>query len=270
MSGNTLHGLVKHGIRLSYSRNPLSVRVPTNAGGNNGGPTLQQQQQPMQTLHHAQQQGPSMMQHFSQAPPPSLAPPNGLGLSDNFAGHHPSHHRRVQLPTTILRRASALSPRFSSSLAWQTLGQPFDASPNNNYGSSSSHSNVLPSGGGGPSPPPRLYATSPAGMTSMPLTGALSVPRSSAAMANGIFGTGYSTTFSPFGVPFASGDTSGGESGSEGGRPQHIPGVQQQWHQQQQLDTRFGYASSATPVKPFRKGSASDTDSRRMEGWHVR
>ncbi|CAA7258581.1 unnamed protein product [Cyclocybe aegerita] len=54
MSGNTLRGAVKNGIRLSYSKNPLGVRTPTSAGSGNGGPTLQQQQQLMQTLsnHH--------------------------------------------------------------------------------------------------------------------------------------------------------------------------------------------------------------------------
>jgi len=40
--GNTLKGLVKGGIRLSYSKNPLGVRTPTSAGS---GPSLQQQQQ---------------------------------------------------------------------------------------------------------------------------------------------------------------------------------------------------------------------------------
>ncbi|KAG5648780.1 hypothetical protein DXG03_000129 [Asterophora parasitica] len=40
--GNTLKGLVKGGIRLSYSKNPLGVRTPTSAGN---GPSLQQQQQ---------------------------------------------------------------------------------------------------------------------------------------------------------------------------------------------------------------------------------
>ncbi|RDB19994.1 hypothetical protein Hypma_012847 [Hypsizygus marmoreus] len=39
--GNTLKGLVKGGIRLSYSKNPLGVRTPTSAGS---GPSLQQQQ----------------------------------------------------------------------------------------------------------------------------------------------------------------------------------------------------------------------------------
>ncbi|KAG6910759.1 hypothetical protein DXG01_007646 [Tephrocybe rancida] len=41
--GDTLKGLVKGGIRLSYSKNPLGVRTPTSAGSN--GPSLQQQQQ---------------------------------------------------------------------------------------------------------------------------------------------------------------------------------------------------------------------------------
>ena len=256
MSGNTLRGVVKNGIRLSYSKNPLGVRTPTSAGGNNGGPTLQQQQQLIQTLHHAQyqqqqqqqQQGPSMMQqHYPQAPPPSSASSNGQDtfhshprLGDDFAGHHPSQQHRVQLPTSILRRDSALSPTYASSLA-QTQAQAFGANPNNNNGGNSSSSgNALPNGGGGgyfSSPPPRFYTTSPPGMTSTPLTGASNafVPRSSAAMANGIFGTGYSAAFSPFGVPFASGGTGGGESGFGGGHPQqHIPGEQQHQHQQQQ------------------------------------
>ncbi|THG97484.1 hypothetical protein EW026_g4528 [Hermanssonia centrifuga] len=40
--GDTLGGLVKSGIRLSYSKNPLGVRTPTSGGS---GPSLQQQQQ---------------------------------------------------------------------------------------------------------------------------------------------------------------------------------------------------------------------------------
>ncbi|KAF9006690.1 hypothetical protein BDQ17DRAFT_1389465 [Cyathus striatus] len=46
--GNTLNGLIKGGgIRLSYSKNPLGVRTPTNTGSGN---ILQNQQQQMQAI----------------------------------------------------------------------------------------------------------------------------------------------------------------------------------------------------------------------------
>jgi hypothetical protein len=288
MSGNTLRGVVKNGIRLSYSKNPLGVRTPTSAGSSNGGgPTLQQQQQLMQTLsnhHHAQyqqqqqQQGPSVLhhqqqqQHYAQnpqPPPPSSgsssngqdAFPPHTRLSDDLGGHpnypshqsQPHHHQhRVQLPTSILRRDSALSPTFASSLSQaqaQGFGANSHANANNNGTSTNSggnSGNVLPNGGGGgffSSPPPRFYATSPPGTTttSTQLTGTSSafVPRSAAAMANGVFGVGagYSTAFSPFGLPFATAGGGGGESGFGGGghpQAQHTIPVEQQQQQQSQ------------------------------------
>ncbi|KAF7789462.1 hypothetical protein EIP86_000407 [Pleurotus ostreatoroseus] len=51
LHGDTLGGLVKGGIRLSYSKNPLGVRTPT-SGGN--GQSLQQQQVSQQAFYSTQ------------------------------------------------------------------------------------------------------------------------------------------------------------------------------------------------------------------------
>lgn len=45
--GNQVNGLVKGGIRLSYSKNPLGVRTPTNVANGNG---FQQQQGSVQSF----------------------------------------------------------------------------------------------------------------------------------------------------------------------------------------------------------------------------
>jgi len=183
MSGHTLGGAVKNGIRLSYSKNPLGVRTPTSAGGNTGGPTLQQQQQLMQTLsnHHAQFQrhGGTGSDSFQ------------TRLADEFAngGGLPQHQRGVVSPPAILRRDSTMSP--ISLQGPQTFGNV------NNTNSFLS------------SPPPRFYSTSPGGMTfasSTPLTSASSafIPRSAANGVGGMFGGNNGTyggsqpSFAPF------------------------------------------------------------------------
>ncbi|KAL0950165.1 hypothetical protein HGRIS_010158 [Hohenbuehelia grisea] len=53
--GNTLNGLVKGGIRLSYSKNPLGVRTPTSAGSTAGG--MQHQQMQAALLQQQQSNG---------------------------------------------------------------------------------------------------------------------------------------------------------------------------------------------------------------------
>ncbi|KAF9534109.1 hypothetical protein CPB83DRAFT_889121 [Crepidotus variabilis] len=200
MTGHTLRGLVKNGIRLSYSKNPLGVRTPTSASS--GGPTLQQQQQLMQTLsnhHHAQFQQRHEQQDGFQT-----------RLQDEFVGgmHHQQQQHQLQrggMPQ-LLRRDSTLSsnqgpvpppqggPHPFLHLFQQQHGQPQQHHHNGSYGIAN-NMNGNPNNTFLSSPPPRFYSTSPGGMTfasaasSTPLTGASStfVPRST---TNGVIGGG--------------------------------------------------------------------------------
>ncbi|KAF8969369.1 hypothetical protein BDZ97DRAFT_1915328 [Flammula alnicola] len=223
MSGNTLRGAVKNGIRLSYSKNPLGVRTPTSAGGSNsGGPTLLQQQQLMQTLsNHHQYQQHGQHGHQQQQPPPPSSAGSGSGSSvtaqqDSFQSRLADDYHR--LPTSILRRDSVLSPPATASLAQAQAAYMGAGSGSGGGGNSNSFFS---------SPPPRFYGSSPGTQ----LTGASSafVPRSAAAAAaavanggNGLGGMGMfssngvgvgvggyagssSAGFSPFGMSFASG-----------------------------------------------------------------
>ncbi|KDR84070.1 hypothetical protein GALMADRAFT_219901 [Galerina marginata CBS 339.88] len=211
MSGNTLRGVVKNGIRLSYSKNPLGVRTPTSAGSNAGGPTLQQQQQLMQTLsnhqhhqyHHLQQQ---QQQHQMPPPPSSASSSNsnstsgqGQGQLDGFQPRLPDDftlQHRGPLPTAILRRDSVLSPTVPASLAQaqaQVQQQVYLSSSGSSSGSGAG------AGGGASffsSPPPRFYTTSPGSgiafgtTSSTPLTGASTafVPRSAVNGVGAMYG----------------------------------------------------------------------------------
>ena len=210
LSGNTLRGAVKNGIRLSYSKNPLGVRTPTSA--DTGGPTLQQQQQLVQTLnnHHVNHH-----QQFGSGD-------GGLGhpRMDDYGATTSSH--RVQQQTQTQPRRDTIS---STSL---NQGQPqsFIGGSNNNI---NNHNSFLFS------PPPRFYSTSPgSGMvygpptttttavaaaptsSSTPLSGASSafIPRANGGMfgghsqGHGHVGSNGSwapspPSFSPFGVVLA-------------------------------------------------------------------
>ncbi|KAH9482348.1 Cell wall integrity protein scw1 [Psilocybe cubensis] len=214
MSGNTLGGIVKNGIRLSFSKNPLGVRTPTSAGGNNGGPTLQQQQQLVQTLsnhnhgsnnHNGHPLHHHQFNHNQQHQPQQqqMGPPPPSGSSETFQARlgeesqqqqPPQQHR---LPPGILRRDSTLSPTTMSSLAQAQAQSP---SYMNGNGSANSFFS---------SPPPRFYTTSPPGLSfggggsgssSTPLTGASSafIPRA-AQSATAAAGAG-AGGFSPFGI----------------------------------------------------------------------
>ncbi|PPQ68309.1 hypothetical protein CVT25_001397 [Psilocybe cyanescens] len=225
LSGNTLGGIVKNGIRLSYSKNPLGVRTPTSAGGNSGGPTLQQQQQLVQTLnnhHHHHQYNHQQQQQMG--PPPSSATSSNSNdaFQDSGAGHMQlQQQQQHRLPTTILRRDSTLSPTSMSSLAQaQTQPPPLYMGGNGSANGSSSGS-VNGNNSFFSSPPPRFYTTSPgmpfgvSSSSSTPLTGASSafIPRSAANggpgglfggfAAGGGAGASSQTTFSPFGISFA-------------------------------------------------------------------
>ncbi|KAG6850632.1 hypothetical protein H0H93_010824 [Arthromyces matolae] len=111
--GDTLKGLVKGGIRLSFSKNPLGVRTPTTAGSN--GPSLQQQQ----LLNN----NPTS---FSNAP----------GSGQEFLPRKEEHQSRV--PAVILRRDSSLAqpPPAQSPFGPELLGTSpppprfFSSSPN--------------------------------------------------------------------------------------------------------------------------------------------
>ncbi len=94
--GDTLDGLVKGGIRLSYSKNPLGVRTPT-SGGNGSSASLQQQQQ---NSHHI------------------LNGTNHSIFSDRFS-QEISRPRRdttgASSPTSSYHYAASPPPRFVSS-----------------------------------------------------------------------------------------------------------------------------------------------------------
>ncbi|KAF9567406.1 hypothetical protein CPC08DRAFT_719410 [Agrocybe pediades] len=230
MSGNTLRGAVKNGIRLSYSKNPLGVRTPTSAGSNSGGPTLQQQQQLMQTLNNHQ----AFSNHNNhQSTGSNGTSSTSAGVADDFSQPPIS---RVSLPASIMRRDSTLS------LTGPTQPTSLIGNNGNGNGGYNGNNNFF-------SPPPRFYATSPSstmpfGSTnSTPLTGASNafVPRSAAGTtANGstmIFNGGHfgfggvpQTAFSPFGVPFSSSSSSTATApssmGGEGLQPLSIPDQQ--------------------------------------------
>lgn len=235
MAGDTLRGIVKHGIRLSYSKNPLGVRTPTSAGGSgsSGGPTPLQSQQLMQTLsnHH-------MYQHHQQSSSGSI----GHGSQDSFVSRLPDEftgHTHNRMPPSIMRRDSTLSP----------------TSPGHGYGGMNGNGGSFFS-----SPPPRFYTTSPgtnitfgpaSGPSSPPLTSASNafVPRGSAGLnGNGMppgmyntgnngMGAGFQGGFSPFGMPFDNGSFAPQVPQHQQqpfmGVQQHsMPDGQQQHHQQ--------------------------------------
>ncbi|KAG6861856.1 hypothetical protein C0995_011153 [Termitomyces sp. Mi166 len=114
--GDTLKGLVKGGIRLSYSKNPLGVRTPTSAASN--GPSLQQQQ----------------LQNNNAAPIPSSTVP-----SQDFQPKK-DEQQLSRVPPVILRRDVSLvtsqSPPVQSPYAAELLGTSpppprfFSSSPN--------------------------------------------------------------------------------------------------------------------------------------------
>lgn len=77
-----MNGLVKGGIRLSYSKNPLGVRTPTNATGSNG---LQQQLQ--------------------QSLPTFASAPSFSNFRDSFTQHRQSNGSILSVDMNALRGA---------------------------------------------------------------------------------------------------------------------------------------------------------------------
>lgn len=185
LSGNTLRGAVKNGIRLSYSKNPLGVRTPTSAGCNVGGPTLQQQQQLVQTLHnhhhnHNQQFG-----------------------SDGALGHprvddYTSH--RVQQQTQTQPAISRRDTTSSTSSLTQGQLQSFVG------GSNSSHNSFLSS------PPPRFYSASPGSGVAYGLPATTTTTTAAAAPTSSSTLSGASSAF----IPRANGGMFGGGGQSHG------------------------------------------------------
>ncbi|KAF9464814.1 hypothetical protein BDZ94DRAFT_1281733 [Collybia nuda] len=171
--GNNLKGLVKGGIRLSYSKNPLGVRTPTSAGSN--GPSLQQQQ--LQSNNNSS----------------SNVSVNNTNPSYSFVSEFQPRFSEDQAPRAkmILRRDMVIT----SPPPQGAHGLPPSFPPN-----------FLAS------PPPRFYTSSPSASTafgatsaSTPLTGTSNayMPRSSGSM--NLYGfnmspTANTSTFSPFGL----------------------------------------------------------------------
>lgn len=174
--GNNLKGLVKGGIRLSYSKNPLGVRTPTSAGSN--GPSLQQQQ---------------LQSNNNSSTNVSVSNSN-TSYPSTFAPEFQPRFTEEQAPRAkmILRRDMVIA---SPPLPQGTHGIPPSFPPN-----------FLAS------PPPRFYSSSPSTSTafgttsgSTPLTGTSSafMPRSAGGM--NLYGfnlspTTNTSTFSPFGL----------------------------------------------------------------------
>ncbi|GLB34127.1 putative RNA recognition motif contatinign protein [Lyophyllum shimeji] len=145
--GNTLKGLVKGGIRLSYSKNPLGVRTPTSAGSN--GPSLQQQQlQQAQSTNNTSAPNnsyPSMAQEFqprnedqqSRAVPMILRrdidhPPQQAFAADllasspppRFFSSSPSGLGAPSGSTSLTATSNAFTPRYGFGLSTPSHPQP--------------------------------------------------------------------------------------------------------------------------------------------------
>ena len=187
LSGNTLRGTVKNGIRLSYSKNPLGVRTPTSA--DTGGPTLQQQQQQLvQTLHNHH------LSHHQQ-----------IGNGDGGLGQPRVDDYGVATPSHRSQQQSQPQPRrdtTSSNSLNQGQLQSFIGGSNN----INNHNSFLFS------PPPRFYSTSPGsgmgyGPTTTTTTAAAAAPTSSSTPLSGA-----SSAF----VPRANGGMFGGHSQGHG------------------------------------------------------
>ena len=206
LSGNTLRGAVKNGIRLSYSKNPLGVRTPTSA--DTGGPTLQQQQQQLvQTLHNHH------VNHHQQ-----------FGNGDGGLGHPRMDEYGAAMSSHRVQQRTQTQPRRDTTSLTQGQPQSFVGGSNNDINSQNSFLF---------SPPPRFYSTSPgsgvgygppttttavaaAPTSSTPLSGASSafIPRANGGMfgghsqGHGPVGSNGSwvpspPSFSPFGMVLA-------------------------------------------------------------------
>lgn len=106
--GHQLSGLVKGGIRLSYSKNPLGVRTPTNAV-NGGG--LQQQQHTAQQTFGANSNYTGMQDAFS----PRMS--NGAVLSVDtgvLRGLHRDPAEVISPSSSLYHYATSPPPRFFS------------------------------------------------------------------------------------------------------------------------------------------------------------
>lgn len=203
LSGNTLGGLVKNGIRLSYSKNPLGVRGSTHVANGSQHHQLQSFSHTFSNPHSASFQ----QQHSGGDGLQARLPDEYTG---GGVGQHQHHRGGAPQPPSILRRGESMIttqvPSFHQSFG---VGAGGGNSNQNNFLSS---------------PPPRFYSTSPGGMSfasalSTPLTSASSafVPRSMAATATSAGGSGASPggqhhngafassppNLSPFGVTFA-------------------------------------------------------------------
>ena len=104
--GNNLGGLVKGGIRLSYSKNPLGVRTPTNGMSNTG---LQQQ-----------------LQAFASTPPYS-------NFRDSFASQRQTNGSILAVDMSVVRASrrdqDILSPSYGFAASPPPLMNRFVSPP---------------------------------------------------------------------------------------------------------------------------------------------
>jgi hypothetical protein len=160
--GNNLKGLVKGGIRLSYSKNPLGVRTPIGTSNSN---TLQQLSQNNNNNT-----------------------PNGTYPSTSAMEFHPKSAEEQQSRTVniVRRETSVASPSLPPHAMPSSFGTNFLASPPPRFTSSSPSATFGPSSGATST----TFMPRSSGSMNMNMFG-YSLPSSATSLA--------SSTFSPFG-----------------------------------------------------------------------
>ncbi|KAJ8517956.1 hypothetical protein ONZ45_g4899 [Pleurotus djamor] len=141
--GHTLNGLVKGGIRLSYSKNPLGVRTPTSAGSS--GPSMQQQQlqgtaaqqavdslpsrfdeQVRPTILRRDTNPPPPQTTYMTSPPPRFVSPTPSGVNYGASNSIPHLLSRGSQPN-LQSYASTFSPFGLSSPPFDSPGPDHNA-----------------------------------------------------------------------------------------------------------------------------------------------
>ncbi|KAH8096616.1 hypothetical protein BXZ70DRAFT_908490 [Cristinia sonorae] len=142
LHGHTLDGLIKGGgIRLSYSKNPLGVRTPTNAASNGG--LSHQQQQSQQILSHQPFFSDAFHPHQGEIIDPIRSRRDTSGMTSPTTS---SYHYSMSPPPPRFFPASPSSPTFtpgtlnnSTSFPRSTNSQAFGAFGSVNGGGPQAH-----------------------------------------------------------------------------------------------------------------------------------
>src|SRR5260221_8731774 len=192
MYGHTLNGLIKNGIRLSYSKNPLGVRSPSLSNGSSG---VSSYTSAYHSAHESSGGG-----RF--APKTSSVSGEGRPRQEVVAEGPPPRH------------TANVSNNFVANYGFDlTRGRHFSTSSEYTVGLISDH-RVVSSFGDATSPPPRFFApnSAPPNLTSPPLS--QGAPSTFGSVGSGKYTGG--STFSPFGndLPMASSTTTGNAAGT--------------------------------------------------------